>query len=72
MNSKPEIWSVDKLLRENLIIPNYQRPYKWTDKNITELILDTQKSIEESFKYSYFKYRIGTVILRSCLDYFDL
>lgn len=47
----------------NLIIPDYQRPYKWTDKNITDLILDTQKSIEESRKYANFKYRIGTVIL---------
>lgn len=48
MNSKPHIWSIDKLLGKNLIIPDYQRPYKWTDKNITELILDTQKSIEEA------------------------
>lgn len=63
MNGKPKIWSVDKLLRKRLIIPDYQRPYKWTDKNITDLILDTQKSIEESRKYTNFKYRIGTVIL---------
>ena len=47
----------------NFLIPDYQRPYKWTDKNITELILDIQKSIEESRKYANFKYRIGTVIL---------
>lgn len=63
MNSKPHIWSIDKLLGKNLIIPDYQRPYKWTDKNITDLILDIQKSIEESRKYANFKYRIGTVIL---------
>ena len=63
MRSKPHIWSINELLDKNLIIPDYQRPYKWTDKNITELILDTQKSIEESRKYSNFKYRIGTVIL---------
>lgn len=63
MRSKPHIWSVDELLRKNLIIPDYQRPYKWTDKNVTELILDIQKSIEENRKYSNFKYRIGTVIL---------
>ncbi|ADV43644.1 DUF262 domain-containing protein [Bacteroides helcogenes] len=60
---RPQIWSIDKLLRKNLIIPDYQRPYKWTDKNITDLILDIQKSIEESRKYANFKYRIGTVIL---------
>ena len=63
MKSKPHIWSVDKLLKANLIIPSYQRPYKWSSKNITDLILDTQNSIEESRKYPNFKYRIGTVIL---------
>ncbi len=60
---KPEIKSVDELLSVALEIPNYQRPYKWTDKNITELILDIQKSAEERLKYTNFKYRIGTVIL---------
>lgn len=59
----PHICSVDNLLGMTLIIPNYQRPYKWTDKNITDLLLDTQNSIEESRKYIDFKYRIGTVIL---------
>lgn len=59
----PQISSIDKLLDANLIIPDYQRPYKWTGKNITDLILDIQKSIEDSRKYSNFKYRIGTVIL---------
>jgi hypothetical protein len=60
---EPKIWSVDKLLVQNLVIPSYQRPYKWTRKNITELILDIQKSIEDGKKYSNFKYRVGTVIL---------
>lgn len=62
-NNIPQIWSIDKLLKANLVIPNYQRPYKWTDKNIVELLLDIQKSMEESRKYANFKYRIGTVIL---------
>ena len=60
---KPDIWSIDELLVQNLTIPSYQRPYKWTRKNITELILDIQKSIEDGKKYSNFKYRVGTVIL---------
>lgn len=59
----PQIWSVNKLLKSNLVIPEYQRPYKWTSDNITDLILDIQKSIEEGRKYSNFKYRVGTVIL---------
>ena len=65
---KPEICSVDKLLGKPLIIPSYQRPYKWTEKNITELILDIQKSIEDGKKYSNFKYRVGTVILYRASD----
>nr|WP_311175842.1 DUF262 domain-containing protein [uncultured Porphyromonas sp.] len=60
---KPEIWSVDHLLVQNIVIPSYQRPYKWGKKNIRELILDIQKSIEEARKYPNFKYRVGTVIL---------
>ena len=60
---KPEIWSVDYLLVQDIIIPSYQRPYKWENKNIRELILDIQKSIEEARKYPNFKYRVGTVIL---------
>ena len=60
---RPEIWSVDHLLAQNITIPSYQRPYKWGNKNIRELILDIQKSIEDGKKYSNFKYRVGTVIL---------
>ena len=44
-NNIPQIWSIDKLLKANLVIPNYQRPYKWTDKNIIELLLDIQKNL---------------------------
>lgn len=60
---KPKVSSINKLLGMQLVVPDYQRPYKWTHKNITDLILDTQKSIEESRKYTNFKYRVGTVIL---------
>lgn len=65
---KPVIWSVDDLLAQKIVIPSYQRPYKWTEKNITELIFDIQKSIEEARKYSNFKYRVGTVILYRASD----
>ena len=59
----PHILPIDKLLGMKIIIPDYQRPYKWTNKNITDLIQDIYKSIEESRKHADFKYRIGTVIL---------
>lgn len=61
--SKAEIRSVEELLKLDLVIPSYQRPYKWTEKNIRELILDIQKGIEDANKHPNFKYRVGTVIL---------
>lgn len=65
---RPDIWSVDHLLGQNLLIPSYQRPYKWGARNITDLILDIQKSIEDAEKYPHFKYRVGTVILYRAND----
>ena len=65
---RPDIWSVDELLAKDLRIPSYQRPYKWGAKNITDLILDIQKSIEDGRKYPHFKYRVGTVILYRASD----
>ena len=63
--SKARILSVEELLKLDLVIPSYQRPYKWTEKNIRELILDIQKGIEDANKYPNFKYRVGTVILHA-------
>ena len=61
--SEAKILSVEELLKLDLVIPSYQRPYKWTEKNIRELILDIQKGIEDANKHPNFKYRVGTVIL---------
>lgn len=61
--SEARILSVEELLKLNLVIPSYQRLYKWTEKNIRELILDIQKGIEDANKHPNFKYRVGTVIL---------
>lgn len=52
------IVSVKKLIQtENLIIPYYQRPYKWYIKNVNQLIDDILLHREKS------AYRIGTLIL---------
>ncbi|MCL2156506.1 MAG: DUF262 domain-containing protein [Methanobrevibacter sp.] len=49
----------DLLQKDNLRIPSYQRPYKWTTKNVNQLIDDiifqNQQGVSE--------YRIGTVVL---------
>lgn len=57
------ILNVKELLSWNLSIPNYQRPYKWTQRNVAELLEDLKKAIEDSAQYKDFKYRIGSVIL---------
>ncbi|AWG21655.1 hypothetical protein FFWV33_08955 [Flavobacterium faecale] len=52
---------LNKLVKEKLIIPIYQRPYKWTEKNIIQLL-------EDIFEYVIIKnkdYRIGNIILHS-------
>lgn len=44
----------------NLVIPNYQRPYKWTAKNVIQLlddIIDAKNENKET-------YRVGTLILQ--------
>ena len=50
----------------NLDIPDYQRPYKWTIQNITDLLGDITNSITDAERYrTGFKYRIGTIIVHN-------
>lgn len=56
----------DFLRRNNVMIPNYQRPYKWTSKNVFELLMDIDKAIathEALPEGSDYRYRIGNIIL---------
>jgi hypothetical protein len=60
MQRDPEIMSVGKMLEEiTLMIPDYQRPYKWGEKNIRDLVND----IKRSKSNGKMEYRIGTIIL---------
>lgn len=54
------IASVADFLRLDLRIPNYQRPYRWSTTNVSELLSDIDSCLR---KDSGFKYRIGSVIL---------
>jgi len=55
---QPDIITVKELLQiENLKIPNYQRPYKWTEKNVNQLIDDIIFHNEKS------GYRLGTLVI---------
>lgn len=59
-----EIKSINDLLKINLDIPDYQRPYKWSVQNIQDLLSDIEKAITDAEKYRVgFKYRVGTIIL---------
>ncbi len=53
-----EIINVKQLLQiENIVIPNYQRPYKWTAKNVNQLIDDIVFDNDKS------AYRLGTLVV---------
>ena len=59
-----KIVSVAELLKEELGIPIYQRPYRWTTESAALLFND----IHESFLKSGKEYRIGTVVLHKDLE----
>ena len=51
------VLSVKGLLRlADITIPTYQRPYKWTVKNISELFADINSHLDKS------AYRLGSVV----------
>ncbi|EJB8517492.1 UNVERIFIED_CONTAM: DUF262 domain-containing protein [Acinetobacter baumannii] len=56
---KTGIWSLKKLLLslDQLVIPDYQRPYKWTEKNLNALVNDIQEHKDKS------AYRLGSIVL---------
>ena len=58
---KTGIWTVKNLLLslDQLSIPDYQRPYKWTARNAIQLLDD----IIEAMNSNKEKYRVGTLIL---------
>lgn len=60
---EPRIISVNELItNSSLSIPIYQRPYKWSQKNVNQLIEDVVLHVKKS------SYRLGTVILHKDVD----
>lgn len=53
------IKKVNEVLIDHLVIPNYQRPYRWTLENVRLLLED----IDNSWRNRKSSYRIGSVIL---------
>ncbi|MDR2972023.1 MAG: DUF262 domain-containing protein [Bacteroidales bacterium] len=61
INSKIEasIKKIKDVLSQNLEIPNFQRPYRWDDRNVRQLLQD----VYDSWKSGKQTYRIGSTIL---------
>jgi len=58
--NQPKIIKVRELLtNDSLQIPSYQRPYKWTTKNVNQLIDDILIHKEKS------EYRLGTLVVHN-------
>ena len=58
--NEPKIIKVrDLLTNDSLQIPSYQRPYKWTTKNVNQLIDDVLIHNEKS------EYRLGTLVVHN-------
>ncbi|MFI3261115.1 MAG: DUF262 domain-containing protein [bacterium] len=56
---KAKITNVGSLVELNLVIPGYQRAYRWSEKSVSILFDD----IMQAFNDGNHEYRIGTVIL---------
>ncbi len=54
---EPQIKPVGKIEFDKLIVPPYQRPYKWTAKNVNQLITDIITFQNKK------QYRLGTLVL---------
>ena len=63
-----DIIPVSECLQLNFSIPEYQRPYKWSVQSIDDMLWDINNSVQQSFSYSNYKYRIGTIILHKTDD----
>lgn len=54
------VLALHEVMKLPLSIPDYQRPYKWTIKNVNQLIEDILENFEKASDKSY---RLGTVVL---------
>ncbi|EFY07500.1 DUF262 domain-containing protein [Succinatimonas hippei] len=65
---KVEVKSINNLELDKYIIPVYQRSYKWSEKEISQLLNDI------IFFKSYQEYRLGTIVLyyNNSIDKFEI
>jgi len=60
--------SLKQVLEKKLIIPPYQRAYCWEEEQISILLMDIDNCIKKSKKNEFYKYRIGSIVLRENND----
>lgn len=65
MNENLKIVTIRELLNENLKIPGYQRPYRWSTESAVTLVMDSYGA----FVNKVSEYRIGSVVLHKTIDY---
>ena len=63
-----EVKSINNLKLDKFVIPGYQRPYKWSEKEISQLLNDIL------FFKSTQQYRLGTIVLyyNNSIDKFEI
>ncbi len=65
-DSSASIVLVSELLNDNLTIPGYQRPYRWSASSVLKLLEDIKTAAESEFDAEdSFRYRVGTVIIHN-------
>lgn len=64
MNENLRIVTIRELLNENLTIPGYQRPYRWSTESAVTLVMDSYGA----FVSKVSEYRIGSVVLHKTID----
>ena len=65
-NPEAEILTIKKIFaKENLRIPDYQRPYKWETRHILQLMNDLLHHFQKQQRHlgEKYNYRLGTIVL---------
>lgn len=64
INENLRIVTIRELLNENLTIPGYQRPYRWSTESAVTLVIDSYGA----FINKVSEYRMGSVVLHRVID----
>ncbi len=62
---KLDVYKIDKVYEQDLSIPNYQRPYKWSVENVQQLLDDLN---HHRIHQPNSAYRLGTLVIHKNKD----